>query len=152
MSQCSTRTRTAIPATAVRYMGSRGAAILLLLLRAARIAAAGRLPAQWLLARAATSHRSVPLGCSCTYGRSREQRQAVQRKKETGRGAERARRQWGAAARCGLSGGRGSGVASRTMVLLDVDSFLLRLQRMYQAKKAGGSVWLTFKRGARQPN
>jgi hypothetical protein len=38
------------------------------------------------------------------------------------------------------------------MVLLDVDSFLLRLQRMYQAKKAGGSVWLTFKRGARQPN
>ena len=40
------------------------------------------------------------------------------------------------------------------MVLLDIDNFLLRLQRLYQAKKAGGSVWVTFKRGkfALQPH
>ena len=33
------------------------------------------------------------------------------------------------------------------MVALDIDNFLLRLQRLYQVKKAGGSVWLTYKRG-----
>ncbi len=32
------------------------------------------------------------------------------------------------------------------MVLLDLDQFLLRVGRLYKSKKAGGSVWLTFKR------
>ena len=32
------------------------------------------------------------------------------------------------------------------MVLLDLDQFLLRVGRLYKGKKAGGSVWLTFKR------
>jgi hypothetical protein len=71
------------------------------------------------VAAAVPVRQSVPLGpwvlvylARPPYGRSREQRRAVQRKKETEEGAERARRQWGAAARRGLSGGRGSGVAS----------------------------------------
>ena len=34
------------------------------------------------------------------------------------------------------------------MVLLDIDQFLLRMGRLYKDKKAGGSVWVTFKRSA----
>ena len=32
------------------------------------------------------------------------------------------------------------------MVLLDLDQFLLRVGKLYKLKKAGGSVWVTFKR------
>ena len=37
------------------------------------------------------------------------------------------------------------------MVLLDIDQFLARLERLYIDKKAGGSVWMTFKRTAANP-
>jgi len=37
------------------------------------------------------------------------------------------------------------------MVLLDIDQFLLRMGRLYKDKKAGGSVWVTFKRSAPLP-
>ncbi len=34
------------------------------------------------------------------------------------------------------------------MVPPDIDQFLLRMGRLYKDKKAGGSVWVTFKRSA----
>lgn len=42
--------------------------------------------------------------------------------------------------------GRRASAAAGGMVLLDLDQFLLRVGRLYKSKKAGGSVWLTFKR------